>query len=48
MIQKVSQMSSFSTFKSTNVQKTKERKTISSDKKAYMDSFIKNTKEGAE
>lgn len=47
MIQKVSQMSSFSTFKSTNVQKTKERKTISSDKKAYMDSFIKNTKESA-
>lgn len=47
MIQKVSHVSSFPTFQKSNDSKTKEKRTISSDKKAYMDSFIKNTKESA-
>ena len=47
MIQKVSHVSSFPTFQKADDSKIKEKRTINLDKKAYMDSFIKNTKESA-
>ncbi len=47
MIQKVSQINSFQSFYGEKNATHKEKKTLSADKKAYMDSFIKNTKESA-
>ncbi len=47
MIQKVSQFSYSPSFSNAKDSTQKEKKTISIDKNAYMDSFIKQTKESA-